>query len=130
MNGRRRNPRYYVSTPFEGVLQTLTGATIESCDGACVLASSDVPLRSGLSLVLDVFAGSTRRTLPVTVVESVPMIRSGLVRYRLRLVTAASNVVAAGGSTSVRGTPRIMGARRGVLEQSVSSVLSVGPRLW
>jgi hypothetical protein len=91
VNGRRRSPRYHVSTPFEGVLQTLTGATIESCDGACVLASSDVPLRTGLSLVLDVFAGSTRRTLPVTVVENVPVIQSGLVRYRLRLATAASS---------------------------------------
>jgi len=90
LNGRRRNPRYHVSTPFDGVLQTLTGATIESRDGSCLLASCDVPLRTGLSLALDVFAGSTRRTLPVKVAESAPVIQSGLVRYRLRLATVGS----------------------------------------
>jgi hypothetical protein len=89
LNGRRRNPRYHVSTPFEGVLQTLTSATIESRDGSCLMASCDAPLRTGLSLALDLFAGSGRRTLPVTVADSAPVIQSGLVRYRLRLAMAA-----------------------------------------
>jgi hypothetical protein len=90
VNGRRRNPRYHVSTPFDGVLQTLTGATIESSDACGLVASCDAPLRTGLSLALDVFADSTRRTLPVTVAESVPVIQSGLVRYRLRLAMAGA----------------------------------------
>jgi len=90
LNGRRRNPRYQVSAPFEGVFQTLTDATLESCSGSYLFASCEIPFRTGLSLALDVFAGSSRRTLPVTVAESAPVIQSGVVRYRLRLATIGS----------------------------------------
>jgi hypothetical protein len=90
MNGRRRNPRYHVSSAFEGVFQTLEDAVIERWDGPYVLALSEAALRTGLSLALDVFDGSTRQTLPVTVAESVPVIHEGTVRYRLRLATVGS----------------------------------------
>ncbi|PYR23273.1 MAG: hypothetical protein DMF98_18765, partial [Acidobacteria bacterium] len=85
MNGRRRNPRFHVSKAFEGVLQTLMDVIVESRDGPYVVALSDAALRTGLSLLLDVFVGADRRTLPVTVAESSPVIQAGLVRYRLRL---------------------------------------------
>jgi hypothetical protein len=87
-----------VSAPFEGVFQTLTDATLESCSGSYLFASCEIPFRIGLSLALDVFAGSSRRTLPVTVAESAPVIQAGVVRYRLRLATlgSADNVDPAG----------------------------------
>jgi hypothetical protein len=90
LNGRRRNPRYHVSQAFEGVFQTLTDVVVESYDGPYLVAVSDAALRTGLSLMLDVFGGPARSTLPVTVAESSPVIQAGLVRYRLRLATVGS----------------------------------------
>jgi hypothetical protein len=87
LNGRRRNPRYHVSQAFEGVLQTLLDVVVESRDGPYLVALSDAALQTGLSLLLDVFVGPNRCTLPVTVAESSPVIQAGLVRYRLRLAT-------------------------------------------
>ena len=63
---------------------------VESRDGPYLVASSDAALRTGLSLLLDVFVGVDRRTLQVTVAESSPVIQGGLVRYRLRLATVGS----------------------------------------
>ena len=63
---------------------------VESRDGPYLVALSDAALRTGLSLLLDVFVGADRRTLPVTVAESSPVIQAGLVRYRLRLATVGS----------------------------------------
>ena len=63
---------------------------VESRDGPYLVAMSDAALRTGLSLLLDVFVGADRRTLPVTVAESSPVIQAGLVRYRLRLATVGS----------------------------------------
>jgi PilZ domain-containing protein len=87
LNGRRRNPRYRVSKAFEGVLQTLTDVVLEFRDGPYLVALSDIAMKTGLSLALDVFVGPTRRTIPVTVAESSPVIHGGVVRYRLRLAT-------------------------------------------
>jgi hypothetical protein len=63
---------------------------VESREGPYIIASSDAALRTGLSLTLDVFEGANRKTLPVTVVESSPVIEAGIVRYRLRLATMGS----------------------------------------
>jgi hypothetical protein len=90
MNGRRRNPRYRVSRAFEGVFQTLEDVVVEQLDGPYILALSRRAFRTGLSLTLDVFDGSSRQTLPVTVAESLPVIDAGAVRYRLRLATVGS----------------------------------------
>jgi hypothetical protein len=88
MTGRRRNPRYQVSRAFEGVFQTLEDVFVEHRDGLCVHVLSSCAFRTGLSLTLDVFDGSSRRTLPVTIAQSSPVIHAGTVRYRLRLATA------------------------------------------
>jgi hypothetical protein len=85
VNGRRRSPRYHVSQTFEGVFQTLRDVVLESHDPAYLVGLSDVALRTGLSLSVDVFTGSIRQTLPVMVAESSPVIHAGTVRYRLRL---------------------------------------------
>jgi hypothetical protein len=85
VNGRRRSPRYHVSRPFEAVFQTLRDVVLEHRDGPYLVGLSDVALRTGLSLSVDVFAGSSRQTLPVTVAESSLVIHAGTVRYRLRL---------------------------------------------
>ena len=80
-----------MSAPFEGVFQTLMDVILEAREGAYLCAVCETPLRTGLSLALDVFDGSNRRTLPVTVAESAPVIQAGLVRYRLRLATVGSS---------------------------------------
>jgi hypothetical protein len=85
VNGRRRYPRYQVSHALAGVLRTTSDVAIEARDGPFVVALCDVGLRSGLSLCLDVFAGSTRCVLPVTVAETSPVVHAGTLRYRLRL---------------------------------------------
>jgi hypothetical protein len=90
MNGRRRNPRYHVSSAFEGVFQTLEDVILEHRDGPYIHAVSQCAFRAGQSLALDVFHGSTRQTLPVTVAQSLPVIHAGTVRYRLRLATVGS----------------------------------------
>jgi hypothetical protein len=87
VNGRRRNPRYDLSRGFEGTLQTLSDVIIEHRDSRHLVALGDVALRRGLSLALDVFSGSTRRTLPVTVLESSPVIHGGTLRHRLHLAS-------------------------------------------
>jgi hypothetical protein len=67
------------------MLQTTSDVAIEARDGPFVVALCDVGLRSGVSLCLEVFVGSTRRMLPVTVAETTPVVHSGTLRYRLRL---------------------------------------------
>ena len=79
-----------MSAEFEGVFQTLMDVILEARDDAYLFAVCETPLRTGLSLALDVFVGSRRRTLPVTVAECAPVVQAGLVRYRLRLATVGS----------------------------------------
>jgi hypothetical protein len=88
MNGRRRNPRYRISSAFEGTLQTLEGVIIERGDGPGLHALAERAFRAGVSLTLDVFDGSMRQTLQVTVAECSPVIHADTVRYRLRLAAA------------------------------------------
>jgi hypothetical protein len=90
VNGRRRVPRYEVPRTLNGALQTLRDVVIERRDASSVIALSDAALRVGVSLALDVFDGSERRTLPVTIAESIPVIDAGALRYRLRLASAAA----------------------------------------
>lgn len=85
MTLRRRGFRYRFSTPLEGTIQTLHDVVIEHADEREVVAIGETSVRRGTDLVLEESGNPERTRCRVTVVDSVPLIVDGDVRYRLRL---------------------------------------------
>jgi hypothetical protein len=82
---RRRGFRYRFSTPLEGTIQTLHDVVIEHAGERELVAIGDTAVRKGTDLVLEESGNPDRPRCRVTVVDSVPLIVDGDVRYRLRL---------------------------------------------
>jgi hypothetical protein len=85
MRARRRDPRYRLSKPVSGSFVSFQDVDIERRDEREVTALSDVPVRRGQKLRLDVIGSGRRSTVHVQVAEATPIIVDGCVRYRLRL---------------------------------------------
>ena len=85
MQGRRRDARYRLSTPFEGTLLTFQDLTIERCLAGEMVALSDAPGDRGQALTLDLISSGPRETVHVRIVESTPVVVDGNMRHRLRL---------------------------------------------
>ena len=85
MGARRRDPRYRLSKPIDGSFLSFQEVDIERCDERVVTALSDVPVRRGQNLRLDVIGSGRRSTVQVHVAETTPIIVDGSVRYRIRL---------------------------------------------
>lgn len=85
MPGRRREPRYRLSRPFDGSFRFFREIDIERRDEGEVSALSDAPIRPGEEMRLDVVGSGPRSTVNVRVAESTAIIVDGKVRYRLRL---------------------------------------------
>ncbi len=83
--GRRRDPRYRLSKPFEGSFLFFQEVDVERRDDREVSVLSDGPIRSGQNLRLDLVGAGPRSTVQVQVAESTAIIADGSVRYRLRL---------------------------------------------
>ncbi len=85
MPGRRREPRYRLSRPFDGSFRFFRAVDIERRDEGEVSALIDTPIPSGEQMRLDVVGSGSRSTVNVHVAESTAVIVDGEVRYRLRL---------------------------------------------
>jgi len=84
MSGRRRDPRFRLSVPFDGSLLTLQDVIVEQRDEREVWVQSHVPGGPGDQLMLDL-AEQEDKVLRVRVLECNPVIVDRDVRYRLRL---------------------------------------------
>ena len=82
---RRRGFRYRFSTPLEGTIHTLHDVVIEQTGERELVAIGDTAVRRGTEMVLEEAGTAERIRRRVTVVDSVPLIVDGDVRYRLRL---------------------------------------------
>ena len=85
MRARRRDPRYRLSKPIHGSFLSFQEVDVERRDEREVTVLSDVPVRRGQDLRLDVIGSGRRSTIHVHVAETTPIIVDGSVRYRLRL---------------------------------------------
>ena len=85
MQGRRRDTRYRLSTPFEATLLTFQDLTIERVLAGEMVALSDAPGNYGQDMTLDLISSGPRESVQVRIVESAPVVVEGGVRYRLRL---------------------------------------------
>jgi len=85
MRGRRRDPRFALSTPWEGSLRVPGDVIVESCSANELWVLSTVPTHRGELLTLDLEGSGPPVTITVRVTDSVPVLVDGMVRHRLRL---------------------------------------------
>jgi hypothetical protein len=85
MTGRRRDPRYRLSVPWEGSLLVLQDVVIEHRRGREVWALSESPAIAGDELTMDLAVAGAPEVRQLRVLESTPVISGEEVRYRLRL---------------------------------------------
>ena len=90
MADRRRDKRYRLTEPAEGVLRIFPDVTVQQSGGDEWIALSREAALTGETLVLDVVLGDVdaeemRQRFPVYVIDSQPVILEGDVRHRIRL---------------------------------------------
>ena len=85
MLGRRREKRFKLMEPIEGVLRVLRDVIVHRKDGDEWIAIGREPAVVGEILMLDVDEGDVRNRLTMCVIESRPVIVDGDMRYRIRL---------------------------------------------
>ena len=85
MTGRRRHPRYQLTTPIEGELRVREEVVIERWSRKEVVVLSTMPSHGDDRLLLEL-AGEDLNALRVKVVDSKPVVAvDGSVRHRIRL---------------------------------------------
>ena len=85
MRGRRRDPRFVLTVPWEGALRLPGEVTIERRSESEVWVVSTVPAHRGERLTLEVMGMGPPEILEVRVVDSTPVLVDGVVRHGLRL---------------------------------------------
>ena len=90
MPDRRRDKRYRLTEPADGVLRMFPDVVVQQSDGDEWIALSREAAVTGETLVLDVVltdadVGDMRQRFPVYVIESQPIVVNGDVRHRIRL---------------------------------------------
>jgi hypothetical protein len=85
MRARRRDRRFILSVPWEGVLRLPVDVVIESYTDREVLVLSTIPAHRDEVLTLDSIDSAPGDARRVRVEESVPVLVDGTVRHRLRL---------------------------------------------
>jgi hypothetical protein len=85
MRGRRRDPRFALTVPWEGSLQLPGDVTIERRSESEVWVVSSAPARRGERLTLEVMGAGPPEILEVRVADSTPVLVDGTVRHGLRL---------------------------------------------
>ena len=86
MRGKRRDPRFALTVPWEGSLRVPDDVIVERCNDSEVWVVSTSPARVDEVMTLDVTGSGSPVTMNVRVVESVPVLIEGVVRHGLRLV--------------------------------------------
>lgn len=85
MRGRRRDPRFALTVPWEGSLRLPGDVTIERRSSSEVWVVSSVPAHRGERLTLEVLGPGPPVMLEVRVVDTTPVLVDGVVRHGLRL---------------------------------------------
>lgn len=85
MAGRRRDQRFMLSVPWDGVLRLPTDVVVERSTEDEVWVVSPTPAHRDEMLTLDTMGSGLPATMSVRVAESVPVLIDGVVRHRLRL---------------------------------------------
>jgi hypothetical protein len=85
MRGRRRDPRFALSVPWEGSLRIPGDVIVERWNGNEVWVVSASPAKKGEMLTLDLTGIDPPMTVNVRVVESAPVLVDGAVRHGMRL---------------------------------------------
>jgi hypothetical protein len=85
MRGRRRDPRFALTVPWEGSLRLPGEVTIERRSDGEVWIVSAVPAHRGERLTLEVMGPGPPVVLQVRVVDSTPVLVDGVIRHGLRL---------------------------------------------
>ena len=85
MSGRRGNPRFAVTNPWEGTMRVLRDVVVDRTAALELVAVSHLPGMVGEELSLVLLGAGTDLGLRVKVLESRPVIVDGAVRYRLTL---------------------------------------------
>ena len=82
MSGRRRDSRYRLSVPGEGVFRVMRDVIVERFEGSEVYAVGDAPEVAGLELTLGIVERG-QEAVRVRLKECTRVIVGGNVRYRL-----------------------------------------------
>jgi hypothetical protein len=85
MRGRRRDPRFALTVPWEGALRLPGDVTIERRSDSEVWVVSSAPAHRGERLTLEVMGAGPPEILEVRVVDSTPVLVDGVIRHGLRL---------------------------------------------
>ena len=93
MTGRRSQPRFAVSSPWEGVMRVLRNVVVDRTSRDELMAVSHAPGVSGEVMTLDLIGGGVAMALRVRVLNSRPIIMDGAVRHRLTLALLSSVAV-------------------------------------
>ena len=89
MTGRRSHPRYGMTTPWDGAVRVLREVVVDMRGTNELIAVSHSPGVVGDEMFLDLIGEGRNVQVQVRVIDSQPVIVSGAVRYRLRLVLAS-----------------------------------------
>src|SRR5262245_57252898 len=82
---KRRSHQRYVVTNANGSLKVVSDVSIWRDDEDMFVAISEAPAAAGEPLMLEQIVNGETISVPVTVVESRPMLVAGRIRHRLRL---------------------------------------------
>lgn len=90
MPDRRRDKRYRLAEPADGVLRMFPDVVVHQSEGDAWIAISREAAVTGEILVLDIVLsdadkGERRQRFPVYVIDSQPVVVNGDVRHRIRL---------------------------------------------
>jgi hypothetical protein len=85
MPGRRRDSRFALSVPWEATLRVPGDVIVDRYDEDEVWVVSSSPAHRDELLTLELTGSGPPVTTKVRVVDSVPVLRDGIVRHRLQL---------------------------------------------
>ena len=85
MRGKRRDPRFALTVPWEGSLRVPDDVIVERWSDSEIWVVSTNPARVDEVMTLDVTGAGSQTTMNVRVVESAPVLLNGVMRHALRL---------------------------------------------
>ena len=94
MSGRRGHQRLTVSGPTSGAVRVLRDVVIERMQHHELVTISQTPAAIGEEMSMELFSGNGCVALKVRVVDSRPVLISGSMRHRLRLLMLTAGVPA------------------------------------
>lgn len=102
MHGRRRHARFFVAST-EGVLKAAWDVTVVAAEGVLFAFSGERAV-VGDRLTIELITEGEVEQLEVRVVESLPMVDAGTIRYRIRLARVPAGGRTPDGATKMQST--------------------------